>query len=268
MKKPMPDSHSQPSIPVNCQACPVRHLTICQPLPDKELQIVDTFKIGDFVLPAGSLLYRQGEPVSRLFTVLGGWVVLHQVQRSGSLQILDFALPGRFLGYRPDLNESSTHSAECLTDVSVCVFPRQRFHALIERHPVLATRLSGLVAQDLALAQGSLANIGSRPAQARIAHLLLDLCARLRESRLVHDGQAIEIPLTQSHIADALGCTNAYVSQMLKQLRKRCLLNFENGRLQILDPNGLAELADFNVLSLDQPAKPRPAHGEIYSTTR
>lgn len=250
MKKPTADNRSQPNVPVNCQACPIRHLTICQPLHDKDLGIVETFKIGDFVLPAGSLLYRQGEPCSRLFNLLDGWVFLHQVLQSGSHQILDFALPGRFLGYRPDLDGPSTHSAECLTDVSVCVFPQQDFHALIERHPALAIRLSRLVARDLAVARDHLTNIGSRSAQARIAHLLLDLCARLRHSRLVSGGQVIEIPLTQNHIADALGCTNAYVSQMLKQLRNRRLLSFENGRLQILDPEGLAELADVGELAV------------------
>jgi CRP-like cAMP-binding protein len=251
MKKSTADKGSQPNVPANCQVCPIRHLTVCEPLQDKDLGIVENFKIGDFVLPAGSQLYRQGETGSRLYNLLDGWVVLHQVLRSGSHQILDFALPGRFLGYRPDLDGPSAHTAECLTDVSVCVFPQQHFHALVERHPAIAIRLSRLVARDLAAAQDHLTNIGSRSAQARIAHLLLDLCARLRRFDLVPCGQAMEIPLTQNHIADALGCTNAYVSQMLKQLRKRCLLSFENGRLQILDPEGLAEFADVGAPSMD-----------------
>ena len=251
MNKPMAINHSQPSIPDNCLACPIRHLTVCQPLADEDLGIVETFKIGDFVLPRGSLLYRQGELVSQLFNVLDGWVVLYHVQRSGSLQILDFVLPGRFLGYRPDLDSPSDHSAECLTDISVCVFPQRPFQTLIERHPVLATRLSQLVARDLARAHDHLANIGSRPAQARIAHLLLDICTRLRHSQLMPNGQAVEIPLTQKHIADAMGCTNAYVSQMLKQLRQQRLLNFENGQLKILDPGGLAKLVDDSIPAMD-----------------
>lgn len=267
MKKPMADNCSRPNVPVNCQACPIRHLTICQPLQDENLGVVETFKIGDFVLPAGSLLYRQGEPGSRLYNLLDGWVVLHQVLRSGSHQILDFALPGRFLGYRPDLDGPLTHSAECLTDVSVCIFPQQHFHMLIERHPVLAVRLSQVVTQDLEVSYDRLANIGSRSTQAGIAHLLLDLCARLRDGPM-SCGQVIEIPLNQNHIADALGCTSAYVSQMLKLLRKQRLLSFGNGQLQILDLKGLAEFADIEAPSADGRQNRRLLTPEISSTTQ
>ncbi len=242
-------SRKLPAIPANCRECPIRGLTVCQPLEGDHLEIVQRFKLGDRVLRAGSQLYRPGETCTELYNVLDGWVSLYHVLRSGHCQILDFAVPGYFLGYQPDLDAPMQHGAECITDVAVCVFPRQRFAALIEKNPSLAIRLAWLNARDTVIAHEHLTNVGCRPARARMAQLLLELCFRCQ--RPVSKDQGYEIPITQHHIADALGLTSVYVSQMLKLLREQRLLVFKNGLLRILDPDGLAEIADIDHLFLD-----------------
>lgn len=234
-----------PAVPANCRECKIREHTVCQPLQGDRLQIVQTFKTGDRILPAGSSLYRAGEVCPELFNLLDGWVVLYRILKSGSCQILDFAFPGKFLGYQPELTRPMLHGANCLTDVSVCVFPRQPFPSLLEKEPSLAARLAWLNSRDTAIAHNHLTNIGARSARSRIAHLLLELSARLRRGGHISNGNDVEIPLTQSHIADALGLTSVYVSQILKQLREQQLLKFKNGRLQIFDPDGLAKIVDF-----------------------
>ena len=194
-------SKRPPAVPVSCQECPVREATVCQPLEGDRLEIVQRFKSGDRILPAGSQLYRPGETCAELFNLLDGWLMLYRVLESGRFQILDFALPGAFVGYQPDLREPMLHGAECLTDVSVCVFPRRSFPALIEKTPDLAGRLAWLTARDTVIAQEHLTNVGARAARARIARLLLELCSRLRGRKFMLDDQVIEIPLTQQHIA-------------------------------------------------------------------
>ena len=233
-----------PAVPTSCWQCPVKDLTLCQPLKEERLNIVQTFKRGDRILPAGSHLFRPGESCPELYNLLDGWVALYQVLESGGWQILGFALPGAFLGQQPHLDAPMLYGVECLTDVAVCVFPRREFPTLIKDHPDLAIRLAQLNIQATVLAYDHLTNIGSRSARARVAHLLLDLCFRLRGGQLSEDDNEIDIPLTQHHIADALGLTSVYVSQTLKQLREQNLLLFKNGRLQILDPDVLANIAE------------------------
>ncbi len=239
-----------PAVPASCWQCPVKDLTLCQPLKEERLSIVQTFKKGDRILPAGSQLFRPGEVCPELYNLLDGWGALYQVLESGDWQILGFALPGAFLGQQPHLDAPMLYGVECLTDVAVCVFPRREFPKLIKDHPDLAIRLAQLNIQATVLAYDHLTNIGSRSARARVAHLLLDLCLRLRGGQLSEDDNEIDIPLTQHHIADALGLTSVYVSQTLKQLREQNLLLFKNGRLQILDPDGLANIAEVAGLNL------------------
>ncbi len=235
-----------PTVPVNCGGCPVRHLTVCRPLKRQRLEIVQNFKNGDRVLPAGSQLYRPGAACPELYNLLDGWVSLYRVLESGRCQILGFALPGAFLGFQPDLHGPMLHGAECITDVAVCIFPRRPFPALIERHRGLAVQLAQMLSRDAIYAHDNLTNIGTRQAHARVAHLLLGLYMRLNGGRLKAANQEVEIPLTQTHLADALGLTSVYVNVTLRQLREEGLLSFKRRRLLILDPVGLAAVADYD----------------------
>lgn len=237
-----------PSIPVSCQKCHIRTKTVCRPLEGDRLEIVERFKYGDCVLPAGSHLYRPGEICTELYNLLDGWVSLYRIIESGRRQILDFCLPGSFLGYQAQLLGPMLHGAECITDVAVCIFPRQPFGELIERNPSLAARLIRMIAQDLAIARDHLTNVGSRTARGKICHLLLELSLRLCPQGPEIGNREVEIPLTQNHIAEALGLTSVYVSQTLKQLREQELLLFRHGRLRILDFEGLAKVADLDDL--------------------
>ncbi len=230
----------------DCYACPVRRLTVCRPLDRRHLEIVQGFRRGNRMAPAGSQLYRPGVPCQELYNLLAGWVSLYRVLESGRRQILGFALPGAFLGFQPDLHGPMLHGAECITDVAVCVFRRRPFASLIERHRGLALRLARLQSQATVLAHDNLTNLGARQAHARVAHLLLGLYMRLNGGRLEAANQEVEIPLTQSHLADALGLTSVYVNVTLRRLRQEGLLSFKRRRLLILDPVGLAAVAEYD----------------------
>ena len=234
-----------PAVPVDCAHCPISSLTVCQPFHGPQLDIVQSFKVGDRILPAGSQLYAPGQELTELYNLLDGWVLLYRDLESGQRQILDLALPGSFIGYQPDLHLPMLHGAECLTDVAVCVFPRKPFHGLAKAHPSLLLQLARLTSQDLIRTQDHLTNVGSRPALARIAHFLCEILRRMNGPHASLPTQVVAIPLTQTHIADALGLTSVYVSKTLREFKEEGVLVFRRGHLTILDPSRLAELAEF-----------------------
>ena len=235
-----------PSIPVDCAHCPIREQTVCRPFRGPGLEVVQSFKLGDRFLPAGSDLFWPGQELGELFNLLDGWVVLYRILASGRRQIVDFALPGAFLGYQPQLDQPIQLGAECLTDVAVCTFPRKSFHELALRHPALSLELAKLHAQSLMRAHAQLANVGSRPAVERTAHFLCEILLRLRRHESAPLRGAVDIPLTQTHIAEALGLSSVYVNKTLRELREEGVLILKSGRLTVLDPVRLAELAEFD----------------------
>ncbi|WP_306286341.1 helix-turn-helix domain-containing protein [Sphingomonas sp. Ant20] len=62
---------------------------------------------------------------------------------------------------------------------------------------------------------------------------------------LVQDDSFV-LPLTQVDIGEATGLTNVHVNRVLRTLRERGLLKFNNRRAVILDRNGLASLGNFD----------------------
>ena len=56
----------------------------------------------------------------------------------------------------------------------------------------------------------------------------------------------IHIPLTQVHLADALGLSLVHTNKTLKRLQRRGLFIFEQQQLTMLDPVGLERLADYS----------------------
>ena len=84
-------------------------------------------------------------------------------------------------------------------------------------------------------------------ASERIAALLLHLHRRATRLGLgdAADSGAIAFPLTQSHIADALGLSLIHTNRSLRKLHRAGLHHIEAGRLTILNPKALERLSEY-----------------------
>lgn len=233
-----------PAVPTECSRCAVKEKTVCRPFQGPALDVVQSFKLGDRILPAGANAYSPGQELTELYNLLDGWVAVYRILATGRRQIVDIALPGSFLGYQPELAEPMMHGAECLTDVALCVFPRRKFHDFALQQPDLSLQLAKLQARALIRTQDHLTNVGARSALERVAYLLCAILERLRPDHASQLTELIEIPLTQSQIGEALGLSSVYVNRTLRELREEGVVVLKSGQLRVLDYPRLAELAD------------------------
>ncbi len=191
---------------------------------------------------AGGELYRQGESCEHTYVLEEGWVALSVVLDDGSCQILDFALPGTLLAL-PAGCGSMYHTARCLTDVRVTIYPQTVIDRYMLSTPQLAHDLWQMTACDAARAHDHLVNLSLRGANERITHLLLELFVRVHGRLPRKPGETTWLPLTQTNIGEATGLTNVHVSRMLHTLREEGVLLFGNRELEILDPAAMIALA-------------------------
>lgn len=170
--------------------------------------------------------------------------MFHKYLSSGERQVLDFAFPGDFIGYQSPLHEPMGHTAESVTEVALCVFPKHEFDSLLRRHPDLAVRLAELSVRDLSRTQRYLANIGGRSARRSVAYFLVLLYQRVRlfTSYYEKNGDVV-LPIAQIHLADALGITNVYINKILHDFQNEGLIVCTNGRVAVVDPKGLSSIA-------------------------
>ena len=235
-----------------CAACPVRNLALFQPLSPGEIQAAQRYRSAFRLLRRGEMVYAQGDPAREAYTLFSGWAYLCQDLPAGRRQVLSFVLPGDLLGFQAEMTEGVRgHSARVLSDAALCVFPREALVNMFGEHPELGIRLIWMAAQDQALIHEHLASVGRRSALERVAGLLLELFLRIRARQPVEEGD-VPCPITQSLMADALGLTKTHVNRTLKKLRDAELLFLTRRRLQVPDPERLAEAAGLSSAVLTQ----------------
>lgn len=78
----------------------------------------------------GHEIVHEGQRHRNAFILLDGWVSSYKVLPDGTRQIIDFQIPGDFLGLRSLLLHTSDHSFEAITTVTVTeVSSRKMFEA-------------------------------------------------------------------------------------------------------------------------------------------
>jgi CRP-like cAMP-binding protein len=171
--------------------------------------------------------------------------------KDGQRQIIEFKIPGDFLGLRSVLLHVSDQSIEPITDIEVSEFHASDLLGTFAQMPRLATAILWAASRDEAMVVEHLVNIGRRDAAERMASFLLELGSRLM---LVGLGsrEGFKCPLTQYLMADAIGLSAVHVNRVLRQLREDGLVTFRDGFVAFDDYDRFAEFAEFDPTYLDQ----------------
>ena len=217
---------------------------MCAPWTVDEMSMLSSIKEIRRMVAAGTELYHQGETCPSYLVLIDGWVGTRMMLGDGSWHMPDFALPGALLGVQRISGSAMTHSAICLTAVTVCPLPRHRLDDLVATNPQLALRLAHLAACREARLQDHFVNISGRGARERVAHLLMELFHRIRHRPPV-SGDSAQLPLTLAHIGEALNLTEVHVSRMLGILRVQEVAHFFRHRLEILNAAAFTRAAGF-----------------------
>ncbi len=73
------------------------------------------------------------------------------------------------------VNEECAYSAEALTHVTLCRFPRMKLESLLDELPALERRLLGAASNELVAAQDQMLLLGRKTAREKVASFLLRL---------------------------------------------------------------------------------------------
>lgn len=221
-----------------CAECKVRAFSVCGALELSELDALD--RISSVVsFPPKSLLFDQGAIAGNVFNLIAGVVRLYKSLPDGRRQIVGFALAGDFLGLA--LMDRYGVTAEAVTPVKVCRFPRAAFLAFVDSKPHLLRRLHEFAGHELSLAQDQMLLLGRRTAEEKVAAFLLNLQARY--GRIGAISVTVPLPMNRQDIADYLGLTIETVSRTLTRMsRAKTVLIIPDG-VRLMDTEHLEQLA-------------------------
>jgi CRP-like cAMP-binding protein len=241
--------------PGSCRNCPLRPLPLFEQNSADEVALVESLKRRELRVAAGEAVIHEGQTDAPLFTLLDGWAFRYKTLRDGRRQILNFLLPGDFIGVQQKMSDAAAHGVDTLTDALFCVFQRDALWELHRQSPSMGFNITWLTAHEESLVDDTLLSVGRRSAEERIAMLLILLFKRAAALQADGGAAGVPFPLTQQHVADGLGLSLVHTNKTLRKLERRGLHRIEDGRLHMVDVKALVRLAD---LYGDGRPPPRP----------
>lgn len=238
---------------VKCADCALHKNKAFRNFSDKELKFVQSLKSGELVAQPGATIFLEGQNSAHIFTILSGWVFRYKMMPDGRRQILNFGLPGELLGLQTYVFDELDHSVEALTEVVLCVFPRDKIWTLFEKFPGLAFDMTWLAARSEHQLDSNLLSVGRMTALERVSYVLLQIFDRLEQLGMA-SGNKVELPITQGQLSDSLGLSHVHTNKTLKKLSERGLIDWNAPEFRILNREALVEISNYDVDELP----PRP----------
>ncbi len=184
-------------------------------------------------VPAGEVIFHQGDPAEHIYLVLDGRVHLERVDFDGHQTLLcrhgpgDCFCPLALLDQGPQLG-----TARAITPTTLLWAPKDEFQGICNQHPELLGWLHQKCFRHVR-------NIVTRM-QTSMFH---DARERLIWALLEHAGQDDQgqwvVRATHQELAQWIGTSRETVSRELAALRRAGLVRSGRGRVVLLDPDGL-----------------------------
>ena len=196
------------------------------------------------IIPPRRSIYHPKEWSEFIPIICQGWAASSITLPDGRRQILSFVLPGDLVSTAGFLEPMSGRTVEAITEVTYRKFKRSELKAFMFAHPDLMDVLSKTLVEERMEADQLALDLGRRPADERIARLILRLVKKLAGRGMMSD-RTMEFPLRQRHIADATGLTPVHVSKMMGEFQRNGLIEISARSLTILNETELYRIADW-----------------------
>jgi CRP-like cAMP-binding protein len=204
-------------------------------------EVATTAHVRD--VPAGHILFSEGDEATSFFVVHSGSVKLSQLAATGHTVVLRLLGPGDPIGGVAAFSGGTYPvSAEAVTAASLFEWQGAQMASLMARHSRLAINALRFVASQLHDLQMRYRQLATEKVERRVARALLRLVQHA--GRKVEDGVLIDMPLSREDVAEMTGTTLYTVSRILSHWESDGVLEAGRQRLVIRKPHALVAAAD------------------------
>ena len=213
--------------------------------------------VGSFVdVAKDRTIIRHGEELQHSVLLLSGWLARAKDLPGGERQLAELHVPGDFADLHSFTLKRLDHDVISITPCKLALVPHPRLREITEQHPHLTRVLWLMTNIDASIQREWTLSLGQRTAISRMAQLFCELNIRLGLVGVVQ-GNSFDFPLTQVELGQCLGLTSVHVNRTLQELRRRGVVELHGGRLTILDPEALRQVAEFDDTYLYVEKRPR-----------
>lgn len=229
----------------DCTACTHRNSQFFCGFSHSVLQSLNQVSHKSTV-PAGAILFVEGQAPRGMFIVCSGKVNLSTTSREGKILILKTATAGEVLGLSASISGVGYETtAETATPCQLTFIERKRFLELLECHSEMGAHTAQCLSRDYQTAYRDIHGLVlTRSSAGKLARLLLSQSSGQETHRLDSRGETrVSSVMTHEEMAQRIGASRETVTRLLSHLRKKRLIRLDGPNLVIHDRTGLEALA-------------------------
>lgn len=166
----------------------------------------------------GSFLFHEGDPVTALFRLLHGVILLRKGDHEGNSIVTRMVTPSATLGFRAFMaNERHSVTAQCATDITVCCIPAEAAEAAFTTNRSLERVFAQHVAQEIEYAENVIIAHMKLTVYDRLI-LIFDQLATEFGSEAEGDSWIVPVPVLRSDLASMAGIARESFSRCLARI--------------------------------------------------
>ncbi len=186
-------------------------------------------------LPAGATLFLEGDPPYDLMVIESGDVKLVTTASNGQETLLDVLSAGEVLGELSAIDGTPRSAmAVALTAVELTSIPVDRFLAFLQQHPASMGALLAVMVRRLRLSNRRQLEFTTSDALGRVCSRVDELAERYGSAD-APDEVHIDLPITQTELAQWCGLSREAVVKALRKLRDLEWISTADGAITVLD---------------------------------
>jgi CRP-like cAMP-binding protein len=223
----------------------LRRLSLRSRLSAEEQQVILSLDGRTEKYRAHQDIVSPGELVDAACLVADGLVGRFDQMRDGQRQLTSFYIAGDMCDLHSVVAPRASWSITAISNATTIRVPHADLQEVARRYPTIAMAFWRDDTVDASILAKWVGNLGRKSSIARVAHLFCEMAMR-SEAGGLGTRTSFEFHATQEQLADATGITTVHLNRTLQEIRRQNLLTFISGRVNVLDWDGLASVAEFD----------------------
>ncbi len=224
----------------------LRNIYLFSGVSEADLEVLTQMAVGK-AFPRQATIFWEGREAQGFFILIAGYVKLVKSSPDGKEYILRLVGPGESFAEAAVFSEAPyPATAMALEDCDTLFFPKGPFLRHLAASPTLARNMLATLSRLNLHLTRQLEDLSLKEVSARLARYILERCQETHGR--IDKGLRFELPTTKTHLAAYLGTISETLSRTLSRLKSEGVIEVDKGKITIIDPGVLKNMARGNKL--------------------
>ena len=233
----------QPNIKyVDCDNCSMQ--PICVPLKagKTEVSIMDSYLSRRNIVNSSTPLFHEKESANAIYAVCAGSFKLTEITPENKEKVIGFRFPGELIGEDAIHTQHYNYNAVAVGTTSVCKIDLKELNECGKLMPELQLNLISLLSkQNSMLREEFTSVVAKHTAESLLAAFILNMLKR--NAQYQESETKLHLPVGRDVIANHLGFRRETLSRIFSKFQHKGLLTIHAKDMEILDLDGLKNIA-------------------------